>query len=282
MLGKLLRYDFRSVGKQFSALWIAVLVVALVNRLLGSAVSRLDFGALSNWLEGSVEFFLRVMPAMVYFAMMVALMVISLIYVVQWFYSGLLGGEGYLVHMLPVKTWQLIFSKLVTATVVILGSGVVGILSIAILGADWSFFRDLVDVFPRLGDISFILIALQFVLLLLFSLWSWITQVYTACAFGQLSNKNRALLSVVAYVVLNIVQSTLFFCLLFGVGIAEEATGFLTSWMEGLVRAFQLERLSGEGAFHLVMTCVNLFFLAKSAVFFLVTEYLLRRKLNLQ
>lgn len=32
MLGKLLKYDFRSMGKQFAFVWPAVLVLALVNR----------------------------------------------------------------------------------------------------------------------------------------------------------------------------------------------------------------------------------------------------------
>ena len=282
MLGKLLRYDLRSMWKQFSILWPALLVVALMTRMLGWALSRLDFGVLSSgWLEGSAAFFLQVMPIMVYFALIVALMVITLIYVVQRFYSGLTGAEGYLMHMLPVRTWQLIASKLIVATVVVVISGAAGLLSIGILAGGMDFLWDFLDIFPRM-DLSGALVLVHLGLMAVLSLWSWVTQVYAACAFGQLSNKNRALLSVVAYVVINIIQSTLLFCLFLGLGVLETNTGFLSSWAAGMVRVLQLETISAEGAFHLLLGIADLFFLAKDAVFFLITEYLLRRKLNLQ
>ena len=92
MLRRLLAYDFRSMWKQFSILWPAVLVVALVNRLLLTAAEHIE---LPEFLEDSLGLLFGFVPTLVYFAMMVALFVISLIYVLQRFYNGLLESMGY-------------------------------------------------------------------------------------------------------------------------------------------------------------------------------------------
>ena len=53
--------------------------------------------------------------------------------VIQRFFRGLLGDEGYLMHTLPVSPWQLIGSKLLCAVVTTLLSIVVAILSILLI-----------------------------------------------------------------------------------------------------------------------------------------------------
>ena len=282
MLGKLLRYDFRSMGKQFSILWPAVLVVALVNKLLWALMGVVDFHRTFWWLEGSMEFFLRIMPAMLYFAVIVALIVVSLIYVLQRFYSGLLGNEGYLMHTLPVRTWQLILSKLLCATAVTLISSLVALVSIAILGADTDIFSQMLRVLKQLAEPTMLLICLHLLVLTIFGIWGTLTQIYAACAIGQLSNKNRILLSIVAYVVINIILSTLSVFVMIALGMMEESMGLVSGWLNMLVHIFRLNQIGPEGAFHLVIAVMDVTMLAKSAIFFFITEYLLRRKLNLQ
>ena len=282
MLGKLLRYDFRSMGKQFSILWPAVLVVALVNKLLWALMGVVDFHRTFWWLEGSMEFFLRIMPAMLYFAVIVALIVVSLIYVLQRFYSGLLGNEGYLMHTLPVRTWQLILSKLLCATAVTLISSLVALVSIAILGADTDIFSQMLRVLKQLAEPTMLLICLHLLVLTIFGIWGTLTQIYAACAIGQLSNKNRILLSIVAYVVINIILSTLSVFVMIALGMMEESMGLVSGWLNMLVHIFRLDQISAEGAFHLIMAVLDVLMLAKSVIFFFITEYLLRRKLNLQ
>ena len=129
MLGRLLRYDLRSMYKKFAILWPAVLIVAFLNQMVVWGAEKASF-----FLElGGLEFLFELAPAVVYFGLMVALVVVSMFYVVLRFYQGLLGDEGYLMHTLPVKPWQLVASKLLTATMTVIVSGLVGILSIAIL-----------------------------------------------------------------------------------------------------------------------------------------------------
>ena len=286
MLGKLLRYDFRSMVKQFSILWPAVLVAALLNRLVTWAARNSDFFLELGFLRGSFGL-LEMIPAMAYFALMVALVAATFLYVIQRFYFGLLGDEGYLMHTLPVRPWQLIFSKLIAATAACFISVSVGILSIATLDQGLGFtdlLRALWESFPRLENFGEYMLLLQFLLAAVFVLWGSVTKVYAACALGQLSNKNRVLCSVVGYIVLNIAGTVLLIFLAYVLdwvdaftglfdGLSQAASAFLSPWSKDTQMLL---------TFHGAAGLVNLFLLAKAALYFFLTEYLLRKKLNLQ
>ena len=91
MLLKLLKYDFRAMWKQFSLIWGAALVLALVNRFV--LFQDVDSALLSQ--DGLFMF--------AFMAVIVAMFVIAIIFVVNRFSKGLLGNEGYLMHTLPVR-----------------------------------------------------------------------------------------------------------------------------------------------------------------------------------
>lgn len=169
MLGKLLKYDFRSMGKQFAYVWPAVLVLALVNRFtLGSALYQgsSDIGVPGQLASGLVFF--------LYWAIIMAMMVLTLVFVIQRFFKGLLGDEGYLMHTLPVKPWQLIFSKLICSIVTFIVSVLVGLLSIFIVipfsTTDMLNFWPLLFTALSSQGINGILAPLEILLLLLVSL----------------------------------------------------------------------------------------------------------------
>ena len=117
MLLKLLKYDFRAMWKQFSLIWGAALVLALVNRFV--LFQDVDSALLSQ--DGLFMF--------AFMAVIVAMFVIAIIFVVNRFSKGLLGNEGYLMHTLPVRPWHLVASKLICGVVTWIVSGVVAILS---------------------------------------------------------------------------------------------------------------------------------------------------------
>lgn len=194
---KLLKYEFKSVFYLMLPLYLVFVVVSAACRLF----INVDF--LQDMFNGLPFFFVN----MVYFGLFVAMMVISLLMVVQRFYKGLLSEEGYLMFTLPVRTWQLILSKGIVATVTVIASGVVTLLSLFILtmnlGDIWSMFtfdQDVI-VFSRLFEMfpTWPLFALEFVLLMFVYLWKHIAHAYSAMAFGQLANKNRVILSFVVY-----------------------------------------------------------------------------------
>ena len=98
MLGKLLKYDFRSVSRESMLLWPACLVIALVMRF--TIFSRLD--NVTNDLLANIT---NVLTVFTYVAVLVAMFIITLLFIIQRFYKGILGSEGYLMNTLPVKPW---------------------------------------------------------------------------------------------------------------------------------------------------------------------------------
>ena len=94
MLGKLLKYDLRSMLKQFAFIWPAALVMAVVNRF---TIGLLDSGDTFPELVSG-------MSMLIYVFILMALYVVSLLFIIQRFYKGLLGDEGYLMFTLPVKS----------------------------------------------------------------------------------------------------------------------------------------------------------------------------------
>ena len=127
MLLKLLKYDFRSMWKTFSLVWAACLVLALVNRF------TLPFEGQTNATIGPGDGILAFITALVFFGVLFAMFVAVMIFVIQRFYKGLLGDEGYLMNTLPVPTWQLVLSKLVCAVFVSIASMVITFLACLIL-----------------------------------------------------------------------------------------------------------------------------------------------------
>ena len=222
MLGKLLKYDFRSMGKQFAFIWPAALVMALLNRF---TIGSLDSSDVTRELFSGVAM-------LVYVAILIALFVIALIFVIQRFYLGLLGDEGYLMFTLPVHPWQLIASKAICALAATTVSILVALCSILLLvpGA----MSELLGVFPaffaalgREGGQGALLLT-ELLLAALVGGLAGFFQLYLAMAIGHLFGKNRIALSVVAYIAIQAVLNT----------VLTAAMVALAPWMEGHIGPF--------------------------------------------
>ena len=100
MLLRLLKYDFRAMWKQFSLIWGAALALALVNRF--SIFTDVDGRAIHLR-----DTFISSVPVFAFTAALIAMFVLSIIFVIQRFSKGLLGDEGYLMHTRPVPgSWS--------------------------------------------------------------------------------------------------------------------------------------------------------------------------------
>ena len=140
MFGRLVKYDFRSMFKQFGFIWPAALLLALVNHFT-------LFGLNSTSTVGETT---AGMAMLVYVAILMAMFIITMIFVIQRFFKGLLGDEGYLMHTLPVRPWQLISSKLLSAVAATLLSIVVAVFSILLI-APVQWVPELGTLFRGLG-----------------------------------------------------------------------------------------------------------------------------------
>ena len=264
MFGKLLKYDFRSMWKQFAFIWPAALVLAVVNRF---TLNGLDSSSSVGETTAGVAM-------LVYVAILMAMFIVAVIFTIQRFYKGLLGDEGYLMHTLPVKPWQLVASKLLCAVAATAVNVAVAILSMLLI-IPWSKedVQEVLQAFRYLFShwniqaTEMTVAVLEFALCTLVSLAVGYLHLYLAMALGHLFNKNRAAMSVAAFIALQVIVSILGNMLL----------PPINELISPLVHNFQ-----GLEGFHAAMWFGIATERAASAVYFAGTNYILHNRLNLE
>ena len=256
MLLKLLKYDFRAMWKQFSLVWGAALALALVNRF--TMFRDLD----DNLFTNSEVFMLA------FIGVIVAMFVIAVIFVINRFSKGLLGDEGYLMHTLPVRSWQLVTSKLICGVVTWVGCGVVAILSPVLTLPfnlpdllQFPFWSDIFQGLIKHPDVlalmaEFCLVILSFIVLL-------IAVMYLAMSVGHLFTRRKRLISVAAFIGLYI--------LLMNVYGRVFSYGFVQSLLD----------MTTADAYGSMLTA-SAIMLLPAAAFLAVTCWILEHKLNLE
>ena len=208
MLLRLLKYDFRAMWKQFSLIWGAALALALANRF--SIFWDVDDHAigLSDTTTSGITVF-------AFMSVITAMFVIAVIFVVNRFSKGLLGGEGYLMHTLPVRPWELVASKLICGTVTWIGCGVVALLSPFIMApVNWlelmqfPFWSDILrGIMKHPGTLA---LMAEFCLVILAFIVLFISVMYLAMAIGHLFSRHRRLISVAAFIGLYILLANVY------------------------------------------------------------------------
>lgn len=268
MLRKLMQYEFTATGRIFLPLYGALLVVAIIQRLfLNFNINQVDNLSLGI-IASSVP--------MMFSILLVAVFVTSFIMMIQRFYKNLLTSEGYLMFTLPVSVSKLIWSKLIVILVWMILSAVMAVLACCILVMRLSdiasFFTVLGQLFVEITEMGYWGIAIEFVVCVLSMMVSMILSIYLSMAIGQLSDKHKLLCSVGAYIGLNIVVNNILFAVL--VEVAASPLGY------GLASGV-LATLTKVQALGVTFAGLIILYVAMSAVYFILTRYILTKKLNL-
>ena len=275
MTGKLMKYEFRSSLRNIGIIWAALIAAAVLFGIMLRTTMNISAGNHAGILR-MMEIVFTIVPPLLYIAMFVAMLVITVLIVIMRFYRGLLGDEGYLMHTLPVKPWQLITSKGLVASCIVLVSSIVAVLSIFILVAiqdAGGFFDGMGDVFKAMGrEPRWIIVTIECIIILVLSIMKSVYQIYAAMAIGQLSGKHRLLTSLGAYVAISMVLTILLLLLM----TAADAIGIMTWINDNLMQitdGFKISQLAIGGMF--ALTAVQV------AAFHVITERILSKKLNL-
>lgn len=275
MTGKLIKYEVRSSIKIMAVIWAALIAVSLLfsmsTNVLGDMVLKIEGLSI---IVGMIE----IITGIMYFTVFLALIVATIIMIILRFYKGLLGDEGYLMHTLPVKPWQLITSKGVVASGVIIISMIVAFISIIIVAGASSIdmLSEIFETIRRAWETNhgYILLMIEVLILLILSLMKSIYQVYAALSIGQLAGKHRILLSLGAYIGLSIVITILMLI------IAVFADQFgLATWLGGI---FIADTDDVVGAGQVAVVSMFIWTMIQLAGFHIITERILSYKLNLQ
>mgnify|MGYP001535883581 CR=1 FL=1 len=254
MLSKLLKYDLRANLKIFLFIWPAILVFGLLERVALMAELPVKISAIFVNLT-TVLFVLAVIAACVF----------ALVISVIRFYSGLLRDEGYLMFTLPVRPWQLVLSKLLTAFLTLIVTGLVSFVSVGIL---FGGIRGLLPSIRTSLEQSFGGIINGWGIALLVLL-----EIYLSCSIGHLFRRKRILFAVLFYYAINVVLETVAVTSIIVLSNFEPFCRFLVQLYAGM---------SAPGMFNLFIGVVTALLAVLGIVYFFVTERILRRHLNLE
>lgn len=264
MLTKLLKYEFRATARLFLPFYVVLLVFALINRFINFeqlvAIDAQVFGF------GVLELF-GFLARLLYFVLVVGILVMTLLILLQRFYKSLLGDEGYLMFTLPVRPWQHIVSKLIAAAVWVTASGLVTAGSIMILTASADMGKLLQETVSAFGNAFGVTGFFVFPGTLLAAMASGILMIYAAAALGHISPRHKILASLAWYAALGFTSTTLLFTFLTRVRAPLQITGVVTDGMSinlGMV-------------WYVLLPAVVL-----GAIYFVLTNYVLERRLNLE
>ena len=211
MLGKLMKYDLRSGIRTFSLIWIGLALLGAINGL------TIRFVLNGNVQSELVSFIFGVLPMILLVALYVAMGIFVLVFIIDRFYKGLLGNEGYLMFTLPVTSAAHIASKTLTSMIFTLASAIVALLSGGLLLAVLAppSFGDIAQAFQEMGRYLRLnplptgtgWVIAEFVVYSLIGMATAILQIYTAISVGHLAKKNRGWFALLAYVGISIAFS---------------------------------------------------------------------------
>lgn len=212
MLGKLFKYDFKEMGTYYLPLYVIYAGIAAAFAILiviGQHSTLLEENALFSLLFAVITF--------AYTLAVIALVIISGLIVVYYFYRKFVSEEAYLTMTLPVKSWQQVLSKLLGSAVWQVITWIIFAVSVGLVllitGAIKEIMNDLeISMAIRMIWIQFSheismnvgTVVLGVIYGVIFLITSPLIY-FAAISVGQMVNKHKVLMSVAAYVIISIV-----------------------------------------------------------------------------
>ena len=266
MLKKLYKHEFYSLFRNLLPVYAALIGLSLVNRL--SHLFQAD-----NMLVSA----LQNISTILYVLVIGATFFVALVIIVVRFYKHLLSHEGYLTFTLPVKPTQHIICKLICGVTVTLASIAAMIGSLFILGAGTDTMKEFLsglstgyEMFAQMVGTGLLTVFwIEAVVLVIAYICDGLLMLYASMAIGQ-QFKNKiggAVLSYfVIYAILQVIAAVIF--------------GIL-----GLVLSDRMDTIfAGDNLtiFAIMAACYIGYEIVISTAYFLITRYMLNKKLNLE
>jgi len=272
MFGKLMKYELRYLIRIFAPMWVIVFVLCVLSRL----TVRPDLNGMM-YVEGA-EAILPVLAVMLAVIGIITMMIVATVVLLQRFYKGMFGDEGYLMFTLPVTTGSLIHSKAMSAfimmvvTEIITMAGVLIMVSykeiwVEMVKTDWTDVLEMILEMNGLTGIQAGLLVFWVLVAGLLSIVEGIYSIYLAIAIGQLWKKHPVAGAIGAYYLMSLVLNFL----IGGLGATRQ--GYL---LEQFTANMEYGAAMAAVLIVSILACVVL-----SVVCFLLTRLILDKKLNI-
>lgn len=271
MLGKLIKYDLMADWKKYATLYAATLLVSIMLFTTGKIKENIHNNIILEIIED--------MFGVVFTTLIVAIGVAVVVLTVMRFYKNVVRDEGYLTHTLPVHTWEILVSKLISAYIWFLSAFVIGSICIGIgMGEPfWLFdaFKELAETISEARGAEEKSMIIQMMTTIMVSVilspFFIMTTAYFCFAVGNLSNSHKLGISVLTFFGVNIAENIIatIVMVLFFLN-SDDSQWDTMSVIEAL-------RMSNS-----IMLLTLIMSLAISAGFFIAAERIFAKKLNLE
>lgn len=274
MLRKLMKHEFRATGR----VMLPVIAILLATSVAANLALR--------YLMDSRAWFLNMVGGLLMMALVVAIIgvcVVSFVLMVQRFYKNLLQDEGYVMLTLPVSIHQHIWSKLIVSSVWFIVTVLAVILACCITAFDLTVVKEILWGLGRILEelrkvqayyaLNGTAIAVELIVLVFLGLVAMCLQFYAALAAGHSLPTHKLAWSVAWYFGLQFVFQII------GVSAIQilDRTGFF-EW--GIFHpGVHLDAMAG---IHIGMGLLILGTVVYGAVFYAITIFFLKKRLNLE
>lgn len=270
MLRKLVKYELWASGRLLLPIYGAVIIMGLISSVFLKFSPDLSYDSRFLIIAAALSMVL-------FFVLIAAAIIASYIFAIYRYKKNLLGSEGYLMNTLPVSVWQNISAKLIPAVIYQLLSIIAVFIAAFLLftigsnttvselfGTVSSFFEELI----MASNIHLWLLLAEITILLLISFAVSNLMFYAAMSVGHSFTNHKVLSSVGVYVAFYIASQFISTFLLIAAGILSD------SFLRGANFTDAMP--------HMIMGGVILLEAAYGAVYFFISGYFMKNKLNLQ
>lgn len=266
MLGKLMKYEWKATWKLLVSANLLTLVMTIIASWMVKILDR------SGYSDFRMMDFMAVMVLLTYVGSMFAVSVGTGIFLIHRFYTSTYGDQGYLLHTLPVDTHHIIIAKVLVSAAWELINIISIYFSVIFLFASSSEIFDsmmngMKNTIEYLGAekiTAFTVIMTLFAFL--FSVLAKVLKVGACISLGQLSSNHKLMLSFAWYVGIYVVEQILQ-GVYFAIQIAFRRRVSDGAYLSYFENQWDTTLIAG------IISCV---------VFYLLTWYVMSRKLNLE
>lgn len=268
MLGKMFKHEMKATSRLFLPLMIGFIAVTVLCKFSFES-SYSVFTSNNNLLEIITAIFF-----VLYFIYIIALFVMTSVFIVMHFYKTMVSDQGYLTNTLPVKPCTLINAKLLSAVVWQLIAGALFTLSIFLFFTGHVHMSDLQElirgfklVYTEISNyLNMPLFLTEVTIISIVGLVSGPLMLYAAIALGHLFKKHRVLWAIVSYFGIYIVMQ-------FITAVYFNICGYSSPLINSADYAVKtIENF---------MLFTTIFSVACTAGFYAITDYVFTKKLNL-
>lgn len=226
MLSKLLKHEFRAMGRILLPLYAVTLIMSLVS---GLSANIMPIGY-TDWSDkfpavGAISQITGALMIVIFFLLVFVAMILCVVFSISRYKNNLHGHQGYLMHTLPVTAFENVFTKVIVAAAYQLlamftvffamlffsaMAGEVNILEIA---------REIISFFTSLSARTGFTVFLVLVTWV-FGIISFNTTVCAAISIGHSFNGAKVLKSIGFFILMSVAETYLYY------GITRIASAF--------------------------------------------------------